>query len=87
MEAIAQEVRSTTAMHLRAETPAHVQKLREQLEPDDRTLLVLRVDRDLPWGEIASIVGTREATLRKRYERIKTRLRELAEAEGLLPRR
>jgi RNA polymerase sigma-70 factor (ECF subfamily) len=64
-------------------------KLREALEPEDRTLLVLRLDRELPWDEIAQVLSTDSApltapALRKRFERLKARLAELARAEGLL---
>jgi RNA polymerase sigma-70 factor (ECF subfamily) len=64
-------------------------KLREALDPEDRTLLVLRLDRELPWEEIAQVLSTdaapvTAAALRKRFERLKARLAELARAEGLL---
>ena len=50
----------------------------------ERTLLVLRIDRDLPWAEIAEIMDSREPALRKRFERLKEKIRKLAESEGLL---
>ena len=63
--------------------------LRRQLTPEEQTLLVLRVDRELGWEEVASILGEAgapvdPATLRKRFERIKHRLTALARDEGLL---
>ncbi|MBL9020295.1 MAG: sigma-70 family RNA polymerase sigma factor [Myxococcales bacterium] len=85
LESVVQEVRSTTPVHLRAETAAHVQRIREQLTADEQTLLILRVDRDLPWAEVADVLETNEATLRKRFERTRDKLRELARAAGLLP--
>lgn len=86
--AVVDHVRTRTLPHLRTEVKTAIARLREQLAEDDRTLLVLRVDRRLAWDEIARIVdpdvptaeGTRKlsAALRKRFERIKARLKELA---------
>jgi RNA polymerase sigma-70 factor, ECF subfamily len=64
-------------------------QLRAQLTPEERTLLVLRVDRELEWEEVAEVlradgVDVSTAALRKRFERLKERLAELARAQGLL---
>jgi RNA polymerase sigma-70 factor, ECF subfamily len=89
-------VRSRTLMHLRTEVKDEFQKLREELDPDEQTLLVLRIDRGLGWTEIAEIMAdpgeledpkARErssARLRQRFQKLKQRLRDLAEARGLL---
>ncbi|HEY6098151.1 MAG TPA: sigma-70 family RNA polymerase sigma factor [Anaeromyxobacter sp.] len=66
-----------------------LRKLRETLPPEDQTLLHLRIDKELEWEEIASVLadgvaGTSAATLRKRFERLKARLAKLAREEGLL---
>jgi RNA polymerase sigma-70 factor (ECF subfamily) len=66
-----------------------LRKLREALPPDDRTLLHLRIDKDLEWEEIAAVLGAdgppvTAAALRKRFERLKARLGELAREEGLI---
>lgn len=63
-------------------------QIRAQLEEEDQTLLVLRVDKNLSWKEIAQVlldeaadsesVDRKAATLRKQFERVKERLRELA---------
>lgn len=60
--------------------------LRRALAPEEQTLLVLRLDRQMSWEEIAVVLGTKATatTLRKRFERLKARLRSLAEREGLL---
>lgn len=90
-----EQVRTTTMLHLRTETKNKFTALREQLEPDDRTLLILRVDRKLAWNEIARIMSEHEeptadqvkrgaATLRKRFERAKERLRKLATEQQLI---
>lgn len=81
---IADEVRSlSSAYHARAATD-RLAKLREQLAPDEQTLLILRFDRDLTWKEIAQVVALEEAAVRKRFERLSAKLRKLAEKDGLL---
>ncbi|MFT3706938.1 MAG: sigma-70 family RNA polymerase sigma factor [Archangium sp.] len=84
MQALAAEVRSTTARHLKRESSEQLQRLRAQLDHDEQTLLVLRIDRDLAWKDIAEILDEREPALRKRFERLKEKIRTLAEGEGLL---
>lgn len=91
---VAAQVRSRTVAHLRSEVKDGVRALREQLDPDEQQLLMLRIDRDLGWDEIAEILAdgdldAREqqrasARLRQQFQKLKERLRELAIAEGLL---
>ena len=93
---IVEQVRSTTLVHLRTEVKNEFAVLRDKLEPDDRTLLVLRVDRQLSWTEIAHVMWSEAgepdeaglkrtaAALRKRFERAKERLRRLARDANLL---
>lgn len=88
--------RTTTRAYLRTEVKDRVRDLRDQLPPDDQMLLFLRVDRDMTWRDLALAMADgaepldgealdKEASrLRKRFERVKDRIRELAEAEGLL---
>lgn len=66
-----------------------LQRLREALSPEERTLLGLRIDRELEWAEIAVVLsaeGTAVSApaLRKRFERLKDRLAQLARDDGLL---
>lgn len=78
--------RTATSPHLRTEVKAGFAKLRAALAPDDHMLLGLRLDRGLAWNDIARVLGDGDpahlardaAALRKRYERLKARLRELA---------
>lgn len=84
---IAAEVLTRTP--LRGGAPDPLDALRGALRPEERSLLVLRVDRRLSWREIAEVmredgVAVDEAALRKRFERVKARLGELARAQGLL---
>jgi RNA polymerase sigma-70 factor, ECF subfamily len=93
IEAVAEQVRTQTLPFLRTEMQAEVARLRERLTAEERALLVLRLDRRLSWEAIARVLGDDEpssedlkrsaATLRKRYERVKLRLRELS--RGLEP--
>lgn len=83
------EVTDTPALQAKPRTPTTpwkhtevkdaVSRQRSLLPADDQTLLILRVDRDMSWREIAHVLGeTGEPALRKRFERIKKRLRDLA---------
>src|SRR4051812_4990922 len=75
LEQLAVQLRTTTLPHLRSEIKDRARRLREQLDPDEQTLLILRVDRRMTWLEIATVMDVAAATLRKRYERIIARLR------------
>jgi RNA polymerase sigma-70 factor, ECF subfamily len=86
---LADEVRDSTVRYRTTEVKDGVARLREALDPDEQTLLILRVDRNLPWREVAQVFAeggepVDDATLRKRFERIKSKLRRLAAEEGLL---
>jgi RNA polymerase sigma-70 factor, ECF subfamily len=93
---VIEQARSATQVHQRTDVKAKVRALRERLPLEDQTLLILHVDRNLPWRELAMVMHeeadklddealTREsARLRKRFERVRATLRELAVAEGLL---
>jgi RNA polymerase sigma-70 factor (ECF subfamily) len=85
---LADTVRASTAL-ARDEQRAAVLRLREKLGPEERTLLVLRLDRELSWSEIAHVLGAdgeppQEAALRKQFERLKAKLAKLARDDGLL---
>ncbi|HET9552202.1 MAG TPA: sigma-70 family RNA polymerase sigma factor [Anaeromyxobacteraceae bacterium] len=87
-EALAEEVRTRSAVRLERQS-AELLSLRDELDLDEQTLLTLRLDERLPWEEIAQIMSSEGETLeaaawRKRFERLKTRLGELARAKGLI---
>jgi len=93
---VAHQVRTETVRYLRSEVKDKVRQLRDSLDPDDQALLILRVDRGLPWDEVAEVMAEedapstpaeksrRAAALRKRFERVKEQLRQLAKEQGLL---
>jgi RNA polymerase sigma-70 factor, ECF subfamily len=98
LDALVADVRSRTDPWLRTDVKDRWQALRESLDPDDRALLVLRVDRNLSWTEVASVMlGTEapstedadreSARLRKRFQFLKEELRRRARAAGLLEER
>jgi RNA polymerase sigma-70 factor (ECF subfamily) len=95
IDSIVELARSRTQPWLRTEVKDKMRILRESLDDDDRTLLTLRVDRDLPWEDIARVMlgaeepepqqVTREtARLRKRFQLLKAELRQRAVAAGLI---
>ena len=97
-EEVVDKVRTETSAFLRTEKRTRLQELRDTLPEDDRSLLILRVDRGLSWKELARILSQTDsdgpmsedalaresARLRKRFQVVKDRLRELARQEGLV---
>ncbi len=87
---LAADLRRSSLPHL-ARVRERMADLRAQLDPDDQTILILRVDRDLSWREVAEVLADDDedldrlaATVRKRFERIKAQIRALATAAGLV---
>jgi RNA polymerase sigma-70 factor, ECF subfamily len=89
MSALAAEVQTTSSAR-EAEHRVALDRLRAALTPEERALLALRVDQELPWIDVAEVLSPRggptitPATLMKRYERLKERLGRLAREQGLL---
>jgi len=96
--ALAAKVASTVEPYLKTDFKNRFEELRDRLPPDDRLLLLLRSGRQLPFRDIVFVMAestsgleptedelTRDAArLRKRFQTLKERLRELARSEGLL---
>ncbi len=59
-EGVVQQVRTQTTAFLRTEKRTRLQALRDALSEEDRTLLVLRIDRGLSWNDLARVVGQRD---------------------------
>lgn len=88
--------RSGTRPYLITEVKDRFAKLRDGLSPDERTLLVLRVNRQMEWKDIAEVmsdeplepasIAQASAALRQRFATLKKKLRKLAEDEGLIAR-
>ncbi len=99
LDSLVADARSRTAPWLRTDVKDRWHALREALDPDDQTLLVLlvllvlRVDRDLSWSDLARVIHgsddpdpaelTREtAQVRKRFRLLKDELRKRARELG-----
>jgi RNA polymerase sigma-70 factor, ECF subfamily len=90
------EVRSETLPYLRSAVRSRIVELRASLAPDEQELLMLRVDRGLAWNDLALVMADGDAPpagdalkrasarLRKRFQAVKDKLREMALREGLL---
>lgn len=83
-------VRTMTNQFQRTDVKDKFRVLYDELDPEEHELLLLRLDRELSWKEIARILGgdseldTRAAALRKRFERTRERLKKLAIDRGLV---
>jgi RNA polymerase sigma-70 factor (ECF subfamily) len=87
-ELLAVEARTRSAHRVERQSTA-LDALRDSLDLDDQTLLTLRLEERLPWDEIGVIMSSEEqpldaAAARKRFERLKARLGELARKQGLI---
>ena len=85
---IAAEIRSSFASYQRVAVRDRLSRIRDQLAPEEQALLMLRVDQGLTWPEIAEILWDPDdpvdaLALRKRFSRLRKKLRVLAKAEGL----
>jgi RNA polymerase sigma-70 factor (ECF subfamily) len=95
VSALVARVRTETLTYLRTETKDEVARLRDSLPEDDRMLLILRVDRQLSWDELARVflagdedpkpeaLKRESARLRKRFQLVKEKLLEMGRAKGL----
>ena len=89
-------VRTTTAMFRKTSSKLLLRGLREKLDDDQQTLMILRVDRGLSWKELAVVMHEAlpdsegeeleraSARVRTRFQVAKKRLRELVEEAGVL---
>jgi RNA polymerase sigma-70 factor, ECF subfamily len=97
LSAVVMRVRSATLSYLRTERKSRLAELRDALPPDDRALLILRVERKLAWNDLARAMHEDEAAaltgeslkreaarLRKRFQLIKEKLLEIGRREGLV---
>jgi RNA polymerase sigma-70 factor, ECF subfamily len=87
-------LRTETLTYLRTETKDEIAKLRDELPEEDRMLLILRVDRQLAWEELARVfleggepspedLKRESARLRKRFQLVKEKLLALGRERGL----
>lgn len=97
--AVEARVRTETLGYLKTTARGRLTELRDTLSVEDRSLLLMRVDRNLSWLELARVslekkadseadltqeqLDREAARLRKRFQLVKTRLQRLAKAENL----
>lgn len=94
--AVEQQVRTETPVHQRTEGRNKLTAIRDALPPEDRMLLVLRVDKRLEWKDLARVMlgendeasdealAKESQRLRKRFQILKEKLIEVGKREGLL---
>src|SRR5678809_1287830 len=75
--------RSRTRPYLRTEVKDRFAAIRSSLSADEQTLLVLRIDRDLGWEEVARILHDGDEpdqeALRRQAANLRQRFRQLKE--------
>ena len=89
-----QSVRTVTRSYLKTDVKRRAAALREKLPLTDQLLLDLRIDRNLSWREIATVMADTELppealnraeqNVRKQFQRAKQRFKDIAKKEGLL---
>jgi RNA polymerase sigma-70 factor (ECF subfamily) len=90
---LAERVRTGTQSRLKAEKRSRLRELRDTLPPEDQTILILRVERELDWRDLARVLHDNQeldgeelvresGRLRKRFQAIKERLRELVQNDA-----
>lgn len=96
---VIQQVRAAMLADSSVEAKSRMRQLREQLPLEDQTLLILRVDEQLSWHELAEVMAydgqapseaalDEEATrVRERIQLAKEQLRKLAVEQGLISSR
>jgi RNA polymerase sigma-70 factor (ECF subfamily) len=95
LDALIDYARTHTKPWLRTDVKDRWRALRESLDADDRGLLVLRVDRNMGWKDIARVTLGSESPdaaelvresdrLKKRFQLLKDDLRRRAREAGLL---
>ena len=86
---IAEQVRSTYSTYAPGGRADKLLKLRESLDTEEQTLLILRVDKGMAWEDVAEVLRAdgepaTPAALRKRFERLKEKLGRMAREKGLI---
>lgn len=89
MSALVEQVRSRTRPYLRTEVKNQFQALRDDLDPEERMLLVLYKYQGLNSIQVAEAMSTpaqpwTPAQVRKRWQRLKLKIAQLARDRGML---
>ncbi len=85
---VAMQVRTATRPWLKTEVKDRFTALRDELAPEERELLILRIDRKMAWADIARVLGEEDERavprVRKRFSLLKQRLHDRAREVGLI---
>ena len=86
---LAAQILSSQPAWARGSAADALSQLRQSMEPEEQALLTLRLHAGLSWKQVAAVLSPPgkpldEAAVRKRFERLKTKLRALAAAAGVL---
>ncbi len=86
--ALAEDIRTRSVVRVEKQRQA-LEELRRSLSEEEQTLLSLRLDQAFSWEECADVLSSdgeavEPAALRKRFERLKERLTEMARQQGLV---
>jgi RNA polymerase sigma-70 factor (ECF subfamily) len=96
LAAVEQQVRTETRPYLRTDAKDKLARIRDALPPEDRALLVLRVDKRLEWKDLARVMldddrpvteadlARESQRLRKRFQILKEKLVEAGRRQGIL---
>jgi len=96
LAAVEQQVRTETRPYLRTEAKDSLARIRDALPPEDRALLVLRIDKRLEWKDLARVmlgdehpvtdadIARESQRLRKRFQLLKEKLVEAGRRQGIL---
>jgi RNA polymerase sigma-70 factor (ECF subfamily) len=68
----------------RQQTQTRLVELRQQLPEDLQSVLILRLDREFSFAEIAHVLDLSEDNARQKFQRAKNKLKDMAQREGLL---
>jgi RNA polymerase sigma-70 factor, ECF subfamily len=79
---LADSLTSPSKAAARADMRQHLYSAFEQMDPIDREVLALRHFEDLTNGEVAAVLGLKQAAASNRYVRALKRLREIMTAAG-----
>jgi RNA polymerase sigma-70 factor, ECF subfamily len=95
LEELQAEVRTETLSYLRTQNRSRLAELRDALPDEEKELLILRVDRRLPWADLARVMQGEDAgelspealkreaaRLRKRFQLVKQKLLAALGREG-----
>lgn len=76
---LAIENRSTGSAREHAAREHAVAQMMDTLKPEEREIVILRIERNLAFPEIGTILGCSELTARQRFQRVKARLKLFAQ--------